>query len=270
MNLSIIPPSFPLQPHVESIKILSKGSELEADQFLTGYPTGYTDLVISFRENPEVKRNQGTFEQLPDIALVGHFDHQFKISLPAEVEAIWMRMKPHAAFALTGIHSRKFHDQITSLKDISPTQIRALQQQLSACESMQERIPILEIFVQEQIERNYRPDSQLEFIIEQINSSKGQIRLKAICESLTCNYRTLDRLFWKKIGQSPKRFLQNIRFKHILEDLRRSKDQDWMQLVADHGFHDQAHLIKEFQKYTASSPQTFMKERYEVGKSLYA
>lgn len=270
MNISILPPSSHLQTHVEFYKILRQDSNTEDINILKGYPTGYTDLVISFKSSPQLQRNEGTFEHIPVLSLIGHFQQQFTISLTGNLETIWVRMKPHAAFALTGIPSRRFFDCCTPLTELDPIPIERFRQELSLSETDTERIDCIEAFLTTQLAKHYCPDPRLEFIVHAILAAKGQLRLKDLCQELGCSYKFLDRLFWQKIGQSPKQTLQNIRFKYILEDLRTRDQKDWMQLVVDHGFHDQAHLIREFRKYTSSSPQTFLKERHEIGKSLYA
>ena len=270
MKIFIAHPSPPLRPYVDFYKLILSSKEKTSESIFRGYPTGYTDLIISLNKNPKIKIDRLSFNELNPVSLIGHFESYFMVTVSSLVETIWIRMKPHGAYTLTGISAKELHNQHFSLEELIKPSSQELKECLRKNDSFETRIAMIEAFILNQISQNYTFDKRLEFIVKCMIDSKGQIKLKDICEELNCNYKFLNRLFWEKVGQSPKRILQDIRFNHILEDLRKSQNKDWMQLVADYGFHDQAHFIKEFQKYTSLSPQAFSQKKNEIGRGLYA
>jgi len=60
------------------------------------------------------------------------------------------------------------------------------------------------------------------------------------------------------IGVTPKSYIQMARFKIILTQLDQHNDADWMQLVNDFGFHDQAHFIKTFKQFSGITPSSYL------------
>lgn len=269
MEIKIRYPRVELKPYIDFYKSIYVEKDLTTLPQLDGYPAGYTDLIISFYSGPFIKYNSEETRDLLGVTLTGHFEGQFSVNLTGPMDVYWIRMKAHGIFALTGMPARYFYDGFISFEDLFKKQSLELQEKIFQSKNWEEKIDLIEDFLLEQIRTNYQEDKRLEFILGSMMSSKGQLKLKEICQQVGCNYKYLDRLFWKKVGQSPKRILQDIRFKHILEEIRGEGEMDWMQLVADHGFHDQAHFIKEFQKYTQISPSVFVNQRQEVGRGLF-
>ena len=270
MEMRIFSPSACLRPFVDYYKIIRASKQQSSPLLLRGYPSGYTDLLISLGSGPLMQWPSGKSEELSGVSFIGHFERGFQVELPQTIDAIWVRMKPHGIYALTGIPAREFYNGCFSLEDTIIGFVRELQDRLAERGEEADRIGLVETCLWQLISRQYQADPTLEAIVKLITRTKGQIRLKNLSQELGTSYRSLDRLFWKKIGQAPKRLIQNIRFKYILEDLGKEEVLDWMQLVADHGFYDQAHFIKEFQKYTSLSPQQFVRSRQEIGRNLYS
>lgn len=270
MNITISTPSSHLAPFIDFYKHLDQSEGAEILPPLTGYPSGYTDLLISLQKGPRLYQQQQAAQSLHGAYLVGHFDQAFSTTLGQKVDVIWVRMKPHGAYALTGIPAKEFHNRSLSLDTLFLNEIRLLTEQLLHTRDHQHRIKLVETFLWNLIVHTYTPDPRLGYLLDRMLHTKGQLKLKSLCQEVSLSYRSLDRLFWKKVGQSPKRMLQNIRFHAVLESLRSSVRRDWMQVVADHGFHDQAHFIKEFQAFTNFSPQQFVQQHQEIGRNLYA
>jgi AraC-like DNA-binding protein len=70
--------------------------------------------------------------------------------------------------------------------------------------------------------------------------------------------RSLRRTFGRRSGVAPKRWLLLHRLDGVLRD-ERLADPDFplAQLAADHGFSDQAHLCRDFRRFTGASPKAF-------------
>ena len=269
MDYHIIYPSSSLEPYIDFYKCIEFPNQFSAHSEFTGYPSGYVDLVLPSQPGICIEHQGGERGELSGVNLIGHFDQYFKVRLESKMSVIWIRMKPHGAYILTGVSGKLFHNRWVALDDIKNKLGQKLQEKLFATSQTSARIALIESFLQEQIATHYQRDGKLEHIISLILANKGQVKLKEICLEVGLSYRGMDRLFWEKIGQSPKRATNHIRFKCILNEIREQGQTDWMQLVADYGFHDQAHLIKEFKKFTQLPPQKFLGRKNEVGVGLY-
>ena len=70
--------------------------------------------------------------------------------------------------------------------------------------------------------------------------------------------RSLRRTFSGASGVSPKRWLLLHRLDRVLRDARLADPEfSLAQLAAAHGFSDQAHLCREFKRFTGASPKAF-------------
>lgn len=78
--------------------------------------------------------------------------------------------------------------------------------------------------------------------------------------------RNLERKFKVEVGLSPKKYLQIVRVFEVFEKLK--EDADWQQMVVDHNYTDQAHLIKEFKKYANIAPGLYVRKGLTIAKQL--
>lgn len=86
--------------------------------------------------------------------------------------------------------------------------------------------------------------------------------VKAIAGEANLSERTIQSRFKKYVGYSPKEMLRFLRFKQVITSIEQNtgNEIDWFDLIHDFGYHDQSHLIKDFNHYLGISPQTFIKK----------
>ncbi|MEZ2442523.1 helix-turn-helix domain-containing protein [Chitinophaga sp. RCC_12] len=85
---------------------------------------------------------------------------------------------------------------------------------------------------------------------------------KAIAADADLSERTVQMRFKKYVGYSPKEMLRFLRFKQVISSIEHNTADsiDWFDLIHDFGYHDQSHLIKDFQYYLGTTPETFIKQ----------
>jgi AraC-like DNA-binding protein len=84
--------------------------------------------------------------------------------------------------------------------------------------------------------------------------------IKAIARDLNLSERTIQLRFKKYTGFAPKEMLRFKRFKLVLNYLIENAKSPvkWMEIIYQHGYHDQSHLIKDFQHYLGTTPKKFV------------
>ena len=87
---------------------------------------------------------------------------------------------------------------------------------------------------------------------------------KAIADDTNLSERTIQLRFKKYVGYSPKEMLRFLRFKQVINSIEQSSNHeiDWFDLIHDFGYHDQTHLIKDFNHFLGITPQTFIKQYF--------
>ena len=73
--------------------------------------------------------------------------------------------------------------------------------------------------------------------------------------------RQLERWFLQQVGIGPKFLLRILRFQQALQAATGGARPDWAAIAADHGYFDQAHLIRDFRKFTGHTPRAWLLQR---------
>lgn len=94
-----------------------------------------------------------------------------------------------------------------------------------------------------------------------LRRSNGAWRTKHLAEHLEVSERNLRRRFIERMGCSPKAYSRQLRLTAIMQAAEREQRPRWADLAAAYGFHDQAHMINEFQAMVRMTPQEIHAER---------
>ncbi|MFP9098045.1 helix-turn-helix domain-containing protein [Flavobacterium sp. RHBU_24] len=86
--------------------------------------------------------------------------------------------------------------------------------------------------------------------------------VKAIASDANVSERTVQIRFQKYAGYSPKELLRFLRFKMVIGRLTNTDEAtpDIFEIIDTFNYHDQSHLIKDFQHFLGTTPQQFIKD----------
>ena len=85
-------------------------------------------------------------------------------------------------------------------------------------------------------------------------------RVSDIAADRSVSVRTLERLFARYVGVSPKWVLQRYRLHEALEQLAGQAAPDYSRLAVDLGYFDHAHFIRDFRAVAGRSPAEYERE----------
>ncbi len=94
-------------------------------------------------------------------------------------------------------------------------------------------------------------------MVEQIASSQDITKVDQLVERIEISKRTLQRLFGRYVGVSPKWVIQRYRLHEAIERIDRGQDVHWARLAVSLGYFDQAHFIKHFRSLVGKSPEEY-------------
>ena len=86
--------------------------------------------------------------------------------------------------------------------------------------------------------------------------------VKAIASDANLTERTVQIRFQKYAGYSPKELMRFLRFKTVIAQLINDQEKfpDMFEIITAFNYHDQSHLIKDFQQFLGTTPQQFIKD----------
>lgn len=121
------------------------------------------------------------------------------------------------------------------------------------------QISYIDSFISSRIVNNIE-FPMLEYILNIIDENKGVISVSDIVKETGLNYKWLGRAFQSYIGMSPKEYLKSQRFLNSYLDLTDSKTHP-LDIVANRGYYDYNHLMKDFKAYTGHTPYVCLQKR---------
>jgi len=128
-----------------------------------------------------------------------------------------------------------------------------LRLQLGETRSFAERIVIADAFLAALIPS---VDDALcvDAAVQQIVSNQGRVRILDLASHAGLGLRQFERRFADDIGISPKLYARIVRFEAAIRKRTVSSCVNWTTIAHELGYHDQMHMIHDFQLLSGESP----------------
>lgn len=174
--------------------------------------------------------------------------------------AVGVRLRPGAALGLLDVPADALTDSRDTLTALVGRTARDLEQRLCEAPTWHARMRAFEEFLVQRATRA-RTDPRVDRAIAQLVHTSGTATMRELTRDSGTSSRTLDRLIQQWVGTSPKRLALIIRFQRALARAAASPAYTWAALAAELGFSDQAHLTREFVRFTGVSPARLLPHR---------
>ncbi len=128
---------------------------------------------------------------------------------------------------------------------------------MSAARGVDELVALAEAFLRE---RWPPPDPQVEYvgrIVAALLHDRTIRRVDDVTERFAVAPRTLQRLFARYVGVSPKWVLRRYRLHEAAAVLDREQDRPWAEVAAELGYFDQSHFIRDFTAAIGMTPVAY-------------
>ena len=90
--------------------------------------------------------------------------------------------------------------------------------------------------------------------MQQIVSNQGRVRILDLASHAGLGLRQFERRFADDIGISPKLYARIVRFEAAIRKRTVSSCVNWTTIAHELGYHDQMHMIHDFQLLSGESP----------------
>ena len=207
-------------------------------------PDGCTDILFEYDR----------LHQTSSIKYVGIFEEYFQTTTRHNPNKITfgIRFYPGSSAYFIRETAKSTAQTMVDLNLLNISFIQQLSDHLQNAKGIAEMISGCdEIFtgaLEDQV--HLRQDPTLNNILFKIVSRRGTATVEEISREEVIGSRTMNRLFEERIGLSPKKFSQVIRFQSILNDwVRHPSRTDFAEM-----YYDQSHSIKDFKKRIGKNP----------------
>jgi AraC-like DNA-binding protein len=247
-------PAPPLRTFIESI-VYCKGHNL-GHEFESALPDGTAQLQIVIGEGGREVVTHGVkqIQRLNKAWLMGINDVPVTYRLSEVAGVIYVRFKPAGLYAFTKIHQAELNNRVIDATIAFGSAIENLWETLAGSDQPAQMISHVENFFLKRINAIVVKPDMLSYMLDHVHLSLTQLEKKT---GFSAKY--LTKTFQKYVGVGPKAFQRIQRFHASISNLNQlTRGVDWADIVYQHGYHDQAHFIKEFRYFSGLSPQKYL------------
>lgn len=204
-------------------------------------PDGCSDIIL------EQDLNKNKYRALHS----GFLDEPFTISYNKQhpVRKFGVRFFPGGIFSLLGIPQNDFANSQFDMTLVWKGISNEIGDLIFEESSFANKVKIMEAYLISRMRTVIvLEDSVIHNLLYHIFSTRGRISVRELAEREVISTRHMNRLFYRWIGTSPKRFCEVVRFQSLIGDIQKSPSMD-QDLAFNYGFFDQAHMMRDFKRF---------------------
>lgn len=140
---------------------------------------------------------------------------------------------------------------------VIPLDDASLEQRVLAKRSERAMIDVAEAYLRGQNPRRDAVAERMGTIVEDIAQDRTITTVEMLARKSEMGVRSLQRLFSRYIGVSPKWVINRHRLHEVVDRLAKGETVDWTRLALDLGYFDQAHFIRDFKSIIGRTPSDY-------------
>ncbi|MGH3877588.1 MAG: AraC family transcriptional regulator [Actinophytocola sp.] len=191
------------------------------------------------------------------VAIAGVGSSRFTYTLSGRGRVFGVKFRPGAFRPFLGRPVSELTDQVRPLATLWGASADALAAELTAAPDLD----ALVVVAQRHLRAHWpAPDpevARIGAIVHALLDDRSVTRVEEVCERFDIRPRTLQRLFQRYVGVSPKWVLRRYRLHEAAARLAEGPDASWAEVAAELGYFDQSHFIRDFTRAVGMTPVAY-------------
>jgi len=171
-----------------------------------------------------------------------------------EQRGVQIDMTPTGARRLFRMPMSELSGVCLSLTDLLPGICGELCERLAESPSWATRLDLVEHFLAKRLLDAPVDTRYVDWALDRIREKRGLVDVGRLGKELGYSHKHVITLFRDQVGVRPKLLARLVRFDCVMSEVRAGRARPWIELAAEHGFSDQAHLAREVRHFTGLSP----------------
>lgn len=236
-------------------------------------PDGCTDLLIN--TGPSFRRIDNQSEKnflISDYALIGQRKNAIEISQTVDTTFFAIRFTPFGMKSLFPFDSSELTGNMIDMDSSIKNLVDPIRSILEKKVPFQEKLIRIQGVLENRMAFSIKTNTLVENATSEILNAHGKFNVAQFCVKTNIHKSTLEKNFLSYVGLRPKEFAAIIRFNRAHSLLQKGEKIKLTHLALDCGYYDQSHMIKEFRRFSNSSPSELMKAKFllpEIAASCY-
>lgn len=223
-------------------------------------PDGCYEFNFNFGD-PVIRYNTDLSKiSLSNSYLTSRFLSSYSVQRTGIVKMVGVKLFPWGVKPFTKLNSADTLDTLLPLDLIFGNSINSLHDELANSNlSDFDAVQKFQSFLISKLPIKYKVDELVIEASNRIKKSHGLINIRTLSEKLGISPRRLEQRFKNTIGISPKAYAKLITFQ-VSVNLIANKTTSLTEVAITSGYFDQSHFIKDFKRFTGTSPLKYSKE----------
>jgi AraC-like DNA-binding protein len=214
-------------------------------------------IEFMFGTHYQIRRlDRGSAEDVRAIALVGaQTFRRVDLVMRCRIDAFTIAFQPGGLSGLFSVPAEELTNSDFDGQAVLGHGLGVLQRRLGDVSRFSDRVRIADEFL---CARRPASDavSDLARTASQIIQSSGCVRVDRLAHSAGLSIRQFERRFRHEIGVAPKLYSRIVRFEAALRSKAAAPAMRWADIAHALGYHDQMHMVHDFNRLAGDSPTT--------------
>lgn len=253
-----------LRPYVTSYQGYRQLSDVRLRDVHAAFPGA--PLILSFVPDPMiVEPTDGVREPGVHRSFVaGLHDTYSAGAWQGEQYGLQVNFTPVGAYLFLGLPMQEITNRIVEFGDLLGPDGDRLVEQLAATPDWAGRFAAVDAFIGRRIANaRRRPAPGVVWSWRRITESGGGVTVSELAAELGFSRKHLTTLFREQVGLPPKTVARVVRFDRASRAV--GEGASWADIAGDHGYYDQAHLIRDFREFSGFTPREYASRRNPEG-----
>ena len=251
----------PLAPHVEHLWLVR--GRLPGRWRNMILPDGAMELIINLGDPqrlcaPDDPERQTVFRSS---WVSGERTEPIVIDEFGYVHLVGVRLRAGGGWPFLGIPLREFSGQVLELETIFGTEMSDLRDRLGEAPSDDARLDLMENWLGQRVRARTPPTRAVSYALGVIQRGADAVRIGRMADEIGISHKHLLREFERCVGLTPKVLARVYSFQRVIHAVGQRAEVNWAEVAAGCGYHDQAHLIREFRAFSGLTPSTYLSKR---------
>jgi AraC-like DNA-binding protein len=165
---------------------------------------------------------------------------------------IRVHLAPLGAYKLLGPAVSEIGGSLVGLEHIVGADARRLSEQVQSACTWEERGRLLDDFLLDRATHGPQPSPEVHQAWHLLLHSGGRSTIRAIARQVGWSHKHLITRFKQQVGVAPHMAARLLRLSTVWRHL--GHERTWARIAAESGYADQSHLIREFRRFTGTTP----------------
>jgi AraC-like DNA-binding protein len=193
-------------------------------------------------------------------ALIGAKTHrQISLELNGHVETFVILLQPSGLQQLFGVPEAEIVDTHYDAHGVIGAAISDLRTQLGEAGSFAARACIADEYLLRCLTNATSPGIP-QRAARAIVGTQGCVRVRDVAAQTGLSVRHFERVFTRELGIPPKVYARIARFESAVRMRSQSPANTWARIAQDLGYHDQMHLVHDFELLSGESPNALLRK----------